>query len=180
MSRPAAVKSPKTGKRRIALYPGTFDPVTLGHLDIMERAMKLCDHLIVAVARSEGKGPLYDPDFRVNLVREDLNLIKDKHGATVEVVYFDTLLVDFAAECEATMIVRGLRAVSDFEFEFQMVGMNAYLSDIETVFLMAQDRFQFISSRFVKEIAKLGGDITPFVSKNVAKALKKQFTKDRI
>ena len=168
----------KSSQHRIALYPGTFDPVTLGHLDVMARAMKLCDHLIVAVAKSEGKGPLYDPALRVKLIEDDLKTIKNRHGATVEVVYFEKLLMDFAVEKKANMIVRGLRAVSDFEFEFQMVGMNAYLNpEIETVFLMAQDRYQFISSRFVKEIAKLGGDVTPFVTKNVAKALKNQFTK---
>lgn len=159
----------------IGVYPGTFDPVTLGHLDIIERALKVVDHLVVGVADNPGKGPLFDTAQRVSMLETDLANNKKIQGKSWQVVPFDKLLMDFVQDMDARVIVRGLRAVSDFEYEFQMAGMNSYLNDdIETVFLMAQDKHQFISSRFVKEIARLGGNIRPFVTPAVAKALKKR------
>jgi len=152
-------------RRRIGLYPGTFDPVTNGHLDIVTRAANLVDHLIVAVAVNAGKGPLFSLEERVAIVEAEIDGLSRATGSSIEVRAFDTLLMDFCRQCGADLIVRGLRAVSDFEYEFQMAGMNARLApDIETVFLMASERCQFISSRFVKEIGRLGGDITQFVS----------------
>ena len=147
---------------RVALYPGTFDPITNGHLDIIARAAKLADRLVIGVATNVGKGPLFSIEERVDLVREECTA-RAGHF-TIEVKPFDTLLIGFAKSEGAGMIVRGLRAVSDFDYEFQMAGMNARMdSGIETVFLMASERHQFISSRFVKEIALLGGDVSPFV-----------------
>jgi len=160
----------------IGVYPGTFDPVTLGHLDIIERATKVVDHLVIAVADSPGKGPLFSTPKRVELMKTDVANNRKLKGKSVEVVSFSKLLMHFVKDCNARVIVRGLRAISDFEYEFQMAGMNSYLDDtIETVFLMAQDKHQFISSRFVKEIGRLGGDITHFVTPNVAKELKKRY-----
>lgn len=162
----------------IGVYPGTFDPVTLGHLDIVERALKVVDHLIVAVADNPGKGPLFNTKQRVAMVKTDLANNRKIRGKSFEVVPFNKLLMDFVKEKKARVIVRGLRAVSDFEYEFQMAGMNAYLNDdIETMFLMAQDKHQFISSRFVKEIARYRGDVSHFVTPPVVKALKAKFTK---
>ena len=159
----------------VGVYPGTFDPITRGHADIISRATRVVDHLYVAVARNAGKGPLFSVDERVELVRGDLKDL-NTNGATVEVKPFDNLLIHFAEEVGARVIVRGLRAVSDFEYEFQMSSMNARLSpDIETVFLTASERQQFISSRFVKEIGQLGGDITSFVSPRVAERLMHRF-----
>ncbi|MBI1216258.1 MAG: pantetheine-phosphate adenylyltransferase [Alphaproteobacteria bacterium] len=162
----------------IGVYPGTFDPITLGHLDIVERAMKVVDHLVVAVADNPGKGPLFTTAERVELVKTDLANNKKLAGTSYEVVPFSKLLMDFVNDQNARVIVRGLRAVSDFEYEFQMAGMNSYLNDdIETMFLMAQDKHQLISSRFVKEIARLGGNVRHFVTPNIVRALKKKFTK---
>jgi pantetheine-phosphate adenylyltransferase len=150
---------------RIAIYPGTFDPITYGHQDIIQRAARIVDRLIVAVATNAGKGPMFSVEERVALVRDDIGSWKTKSGDAIEVRAFDNLLMNFAVECGAQVIIRGLRAVSDFEYEFQMAGMNARLNpDVETVFLMASERCQFISSRFVKEIGRLGGDISSFVS----------------
>lgn len=163
---------------KIALYPGTFDPVTVGHLDIIKRGAKLCDKLIVAIANNPGpaKKPLFTLEERVMLAKAEvarLNLDVD-----VEVTGFNSLLMHYAEERNATMILRGLRAVSDFDYEFQMTGMNHHLNaDIETVFLMSQDKYQFISSRFVKEIARLDGDVTKFVTNDVNNALKEKFSK---
>lgn len=169
-------KALKKSSSLIGVYPGTFDPVTLGHLDVIERALKVVDHLVVGVADNPGKGPLFTTDERVALLEADLSNNKKIIGKSWEVVPFSELLMDFVVKQEARVIVRGLRAVSDFEYEFQMAGMNSYLNgDIETMFLMAQDKHQFISSRFVKEIARLGGDIRHFVTPNIAKALKKRF-----
>jgi pantetheine-phosphate adenylyltransferase len=149
---------------RIGIYPGTFDPVTNGHLDIIGRAARLVDRLVVGVALNIGKAPLFSADERVELVREECGAITARTGTPIEVKHFDTLLVQFALSVNAKMIIRGLRAVSDFDYEFQMAGMNYRLTnDIETVFLMASERHQFISSRFVKEIARLGGDVSSFV-----------------
>jgi len=167
----------KNSTQLIGVYPGTFDPITLGHLDIVERALKVIDHLVVAVADNPGKGPLFSVAERIDLVKTDLSNNKKIGGKSWEVVSFNELLMDFVRNQHARVIVRGLRAVSDFEYEFQMAGMNSYLDNkIETVFFMAQDKHQLISSRFVKEIAKLGGDVSHFVTPNVVQALKKKFT----
>jgi pantetheine-phosphate adenylyltransferase len=151
---------------RTALYPGTFDPVTNGHLDIIGRAARLVDRLVVGVAINIGKGPLFDLEERVALVQAETAAIAARNGTIIEVKPFQGLLVQYAREVGARMIVRGLRAVSDFDYEFQMVGMNRRLDqEIETVFLMASETNQFIASRLVKEIARLGGDISGFVPK---------------
>ena len=158
--------------KRIGLYPGTFDPITLGHIDIIERAVKLVDELFIGVAINQDKGPLFSLDERVEMLREQMDTIAGKSGVTITVKPFDQLLMTFAEEINADIIIRGLRAVSDFEYEFQMVGMNQALNeDIETVFLMADARYQSIASRLVKEIAKLDGDITGFVPQSVAEKL---------
>ena len=149
---------------RIGLYPGTFDPVTNGHLDVIARAARLLDKLVVGVSISAGKGPMFSLEERVELVEAEIASIADKNGMVIEVMAFDTLLIDFARKVGASMIVRGLRAVTDFDFEFQMFGMNYRMApDIETVYLMASERHQFIASRLVKEVAILGGDISSFV-----------------
>jgi len=163
-----------TEKRRIGLYPGTFDPVTLGHLDIINRAVKLVDHLVIGVATNAPKNPIFSLNERVEMVKTEAEKLAAGR-ATIAVVPFDKLLVQFAAEMGASVIIRGLRAVSDFEYEFQMVAMNQRLNtEIETVFLMADPRHQAISSRLVKEIAALGGDIKPFTTPAVADALIKR------
>ncbi len=160
----------------IGIYPGTFDPITLGHLDIVERALKVIDHLVVAVAENPGKGPLFSVEERIELAKIDMRNNKKIAGKSWEVVSFNELLMDFVGKQKGRVIVRGLRAVSDFEYEFQMAGMNSYLNDdIETVFFMAQDKHQLISSRFVKEIARLGGNVRHFCTPNVVSALKKKF-----
>ncbi|MFT6583504.1 MAG: pantetheine-phosphate adenylyltransferase [Alphaproteobacteria bacterium] len=158
-------------KDRVGIYPGTFDPITNGHMDIISRAAKhMVDKLIVGVAQNTGKAPIFNVEERVEMVKKEVESVNG--GAIIEVVPFNNLLTDFAVSCNATMLIRGLRAVSDFEYEFQMASMNSYLKpDIETVFLMASDRNQFISSGLVKEIAKLGGDIHQFVSPRVLKTL---------
>jgi pantetheine-phosphate adenylyltransferase len=151
-------------KLRVGLYPGTFDPVTNGHLDVIARAARLLDKLVVGVAINTGKGPLFSLEERVELVEAEIAQIATQNGMVIEVMPFDTLLVQFARRVGASMIVRGLRAVSDYDYEVQMAGMNYRMApDIETVFLMASERHQFIASRLVKEIAALGGDISSFV-----------------
>jgi pantetheine-phosphate adenylyltransferase len=148
----------------IGLYPGTFDPITNGHLDIIGRASGLCARLVIGVAENAGKGPLFPINERVALVQAEVKSIAVRNGTAIDVLPFDSLLISFAHEVGANVIVRGLRAVSDFDYEFQMAGMNYRLDqNIETVFLMASERHQFIASRFVKEIALLGGDISSFV-----------------
>lgn len=148
----------------VGMYPGTFDPVTNGHIDIIARAARLVHRLVIGVAGNAGKGPLFPLEERVELVQAETAAISARTGTAIEVRSFTGLLVEFASEVGASVIVRGLRAVSDFDYEFQMAGMNYRLdSDIDTVFLMASEHHQFISSRFVKEIATLGGDVTSFV-----------------
>ena len=166
---------------RIAIYPGTFDPITNDHLDIIRRAARPVDRLVIGVSTNAGKGPLFDVNERVAMVRAEVEALDlPRNNGTVEVKAFDNLLMHFAQSVGAGMILRGLRAVSDFEYEFQMAGMNTRLNaDIETGFLMASDRHQFISSRFVKEIGRLGGDITSFVSGRVAKTLADRFAEER-
>lgn len=162
--------------RRVGLYPGTFDPITRGHVDIIERAVKLVDELVVGVAVNTDKSPLFTLDERVKMVSDEMEPIGGKSGVEIRVVPFESLLMHFAEEVNADIIIRGLRAVSDFEYEFQMVGMNQVLNDeIETVFLMADARYQSIASRLVKEIARLGGDISAFVPKKVAVKLRARF-----
>ena len=149
---------------RVGLYPGTFDPITNGHLDVIARAARLMDRLVVGVAINAGKGPMFPLKERVELVKTEIASNIKPNGVQIEVRPFEGLLIHFARELGAAMIVRGLRAVSDFDYEFQMTGMNYRMApDIETVFLMASERHQFISSRLVKEVATLGGDISSFV-----------------
>ncbi|MBU6234351.1 MAG: pantetheine-phosphate adenylyltransferase [Alphaproteobacteria bacterium] len=151
-------------KPRIGIYPGTFDPITKGHLHIIRRCSKLVDHLIVAVATNPNKKPMFKLADRVSMTETDIANMEEK-GCQITVEPFESLLVEFARQKGAGVIFRGLRAVSDFEYEFQMTGMNARLApEIETVFLMASDKWQFVSSSFLKEIARLGGDISPFVT----------------
>jgi pantetheine-phosphate adenylyltransferase len=163
-------------KMRVGVYPGTFDPITNGHTDIIQRATRLVDKLVIGVAGNPGKGPIFSSDERVAIVRAELAELGDGAHHRIEVRPFDNLLMHFAMSVGAAVIIRGLRAVSDFEYEFQMAGMNARLNPkIETTFLMASDRYQFISSRFVKEIGQLGGDIAHFVSPRVAEQLIRKF-----
>ena len=162
-------------KPRIGLYPGTFDPVTLGHLDIIKRAVKLVDHLVIGVATNASKTPLFTLKERLEMLRHETEPLAGDGRATISVETFESLLIQFAQKVGASMIVRGLRAVSDFEYEFQMVGMNQRLNpEIETVFLMADPRHQAIASRLVKEIAMLGGDVSAFTSPYVSKLLVKR------
>jgi len=152
---------------RTAIYPGSFDPLTNGHLDVIERAVKLFDRIVVAVAKNEGKQPLFTLEERVELVRRSV-----KHIPNVEVDSFDSLLVNYVDQQKAQAIVRGLRAVSDFEFEFQLALMNRKLNErVETIFMMPKDTYTFLSSRIIKEIARLNGDISSFVPAHVRTAL---------
>ena len=171
------------GNMRIGVYPGTFDPVTNGHLDIIQRATRLVDRLVVGVAINIGKGPLFSLEERVGMVEEELAALRAAgtiNGTEIEVRPFDSLLMHFAVSMNAGLIIRGLRAVSDFEYEFQMAGMNTRLNArVETVFLMASERQQFISSRFVKEIGRLGGDISSFVSPRVVSHLTARFAEEK-
>ncbi|WP_378948255.1 pantetheine-phosphate adenylyltransferase [Paracoccus sp. R86501] len=157
---------------RIGLYPGTFDPITLGHIDIMQRAMVMVNRLVIGVAINRDKGPLFSLEERVAMVQAECDAIAAKTGGEIVVHPFENLLIDCARDVGASMIVRGLRAVADFEYEFQMVGMNRALDhEIETVFLMADARRQAIASKLVKEIARLGGDVSKFVTPPVCQAL---------
>jgi pantetheine-phosphate adenylyltransferase len=157
---------------RRAIYPGSFDPVTNGHLDVIDRARKLFDEVIVAVAHNDQKHPLFPLDERLRLIKGALGKIKN-----VEVAPLDGLLVDFAKTRKATAVIRGLRAISDFEFEFQMALMNRKLeSTVETIFLMPKEEYTYLSSRIVKEIARLGGDVKDFVPARVADALRKKLS----
>jgi pantetheine-phosphate adenylyltransferase len=156
---------------RTVIYPGSFDPLTNGHLDVAQRASKLFDRVIVAVARNEAKQPLFTFEERRRMVARAV-----RHLPNVETDAFDGLLVDYAAKQEAIAVIRGLRAVSDFEFEFQLALMNRKLNErIETIFMMPKDTYTFLSSRIVKEIAKLGGDVTSFVPAHVKTALLGRF-----
>ena len=164
----------KSGKYITGVYPGTFDPVTKGHLHLIRRASRMVDKLIIAVADSPKKGPLFSHEERLEMLRADIENMPEK-GCEIEVRSFNKLLVHFARDVGATCIFRGLRAVSDFEYEFQMTGMNYQLNpDIETIFLMTSEKNSFISSNFVKEVHKLGGDVSNFVSKNTLEQLNKK------
>jgi len=157
---------------RIGLYPGTFDPITLGHIDIIQRAMALVDRLVIGVAINRDKGPMFTLEDRVAMVEAECAAIIAKTGGEIVVHPFENLLIDCARDVGAGIIIRGLRAVADFEYEFQMVGMNRALdASIETVFMMADARRQAIASKLVKEIARLGGDVSKFVTPPVQAAL---------
>ena len=162
---------------RIGLYPGTFDPVTLGHVDIIQRAMALVDRLVIGVAINRDKGPLFALEDRVRMIQAECEAITNKTGGEIVVHPFENLLIDCARDVGAGIIIRGLRAVADFEYEFQMVGMNRALdASIETVFLMADARRQAIASKLVKEIARLGGDVSKFVTPPVQAALIQRYS----
>lgn len=160
-----ALKKDVSGKKHvIGIYPGTFDPITKGHLQIIKRASKLVDHLIIGVAENNRKNPYFTWEERVDMVRTDIANLPERY-CDIEVKNFDNLLINFAAQTNASCIIRGLRAVSDFEYEFQLTGMNTRLNpEIETIFLMAAEKWQFVSSSFVREIAIMGGDISEFVT----------------
>lgn len=161
---------------RTAIYPGSFDPLTNGHLDVVQRAAKLFDRIIVAVAKNEGKSPLFTHNERLALVKQAV-----KQMPNVEADAFDGLLVDYVVGKKAQAIVRGLRAISDFEFEFQLALMNRKLNEnIETIFMMPKDTYTFLSSRIVKEIARLGGDVSSFVPSHVRIALQKKLKPRKI
>lgn len=160
---------------RTGIYPGTFDPITVGHRDIIKRALNVVDRLVIGVALDTGKAPIFGLEERAQMVREDMQSL-GRDEARITVKTFSGLLVNFAQENNATLLIRGLRAVSDFEYEFQMACMNSRLDpSMETVFLTASESTHFISSRFVKQIARLGGDISSFVSPRVAAHVKAHF-----
>ncbi len=161
---------------RIGLYPGTFDPITLGHIDIINRASMLVDRLVIGVAINRDKSPLFNLDERVKMIEAECSSLSKKTGTEIIAHPFENLLVDCANDVNASVIFRGLRAVADFEYEFQMVGMNRALNDgIETVFLMAEAKHQAIASKLVKEIVRLGGDVSKFVTPTVNKQLLEKF-----
>lgn len=161
---------------RIGLYPGTFDPITLGHIDIINRASMLVDRLVIGVAINRDKSPLFNLDERVKMIEAECSSLSKKTGTEIIAHPFENLLVDCANDVNASVIFRGLRAVADFEYEFQMVGMNRALNgSIETVFLMAEAKHQAIASKLVKEIVRLGGDVSKFVTPTVNKQLSEKF-----
>ncbi|WP_111734891.1 pantetheine-phosphate adenylyltransferase [Roseovarius amoyensis] len=163
---------------RIGLYPGTFDPITLGHIDIIRRAAVLVDRLVIGVAINRDKGPLFDLEERVAMIEAECAKLSELTGTEMVVHPFENLLIHCAHDVDATLIIRGLRAVADFEYEFQMVGMNRTLdSSVETVFLMADAHHQAIASKLVKEVARLGGDVTKFVRPAVKDALLRKLNK---
>ncbi len=162
---------------RTALYPGTFDPITLGHLDIIRRSATLVDKLVIGVAINRDKGPLFSLEERVGMIEAECVGLAEQTGLEIVVHPFENLLIDCANDVGAQIILRGLRAVADFEYEYQMVGMNRVLdSSVETVFLMAEARYQAIASKLVKEIARLGGDVSKFVTPLVNEALSQRLS----
>lgn len=164
--------------KRVGLYPGTFDPITNGHLDIIKRGLRLVDKLVIGVATNPSKNPMFTLDERVAMVKRECGPLAAAAGVELEVVQFDELLVNFARKVGATTIIRGLRAVADFEYEFQMTGMNYQLDpEIETVFLMADPKYQTIASKLVKEVAKYGGDIAKFVPSLICQEVNNRINK---
>ena len=162
---------------RTGVYPGTFDPITSGHMEIIRRSLRLVDRLVIGPATSAGKGPLFSLEERVEIINEDIADFPEGDRLRITIVPFEGLLIHFAKRVNASLIIRGLRAVSDFEYETQMANMNARMEpNIETIFLMASDRHQFIASSLVKDIARLGGDTSQFVSKRVFQRLKNKFS----
>jgi len=163
---------------RVGVYPGTFDPVTSGHTEIVRRSLRLVDRLVIGPFINIGKGPLFLLQERIEIIKEDIEDFPQADKNRIQVLPYEGLLIHFAREVGATVIIRGLRAVSDFEYEIQMANMNYRMEpDIETIFLMASDRHQFIASSLVKDIARLGGDTSQFVSKKVYERLKRKFAK---
>ena len=155
------------------VYPGTFDPITNGHIDLVERAARLFDKVVIGIASSQRKSPLFSIDERIQLASDALT-----HVPNIEIIGFDYLLVNFVSDCKADAIMRGLRAVSDFEYEFQLANMNRALSpDIESIFLTPAERFSYISSSLVREISSLDGDVSKFAPANVVEALEKKFSR---
>lgn len=168
----------KKSKERIGLYPGTFDPITRGHIEIIQRASRLVDYLVIGVAKNSGKGPLFDTVTRVKMVKREVARLKG--SGNIVVMPFDSLLMHFAQKIGASVIIRGLRAVSDFEIEIQMAAMNYRMyPTIETIFLSATEGTQFISSSFVREISRLGGNVRPFVSEAIATDLENCFKTEK-
>jgi pantetheine-phosphate adenylyltransferase len=165
---------------RVGLYPGTFDPVTNGHIDIITRSTRVVDRLIIGIAGNPGKGPFFTLEERVEMLEEQVAKIRNGDGSKIQVRSFDNLLMNFVDEVGATVILRGLRVVSDFEYEFQMAGMNNRINPkVETVFLMASESQQFIASRFVKEAAALGGDISSFVPPEVSERIRQKVNRPK-
>jgi pantetheine-phosphate adenylyltransferase len=163
---------------RTGVYPGTFDPITSGHMEVMRRSLRLVDSLVIGCAINIGKGPLFSLEERMEIINEDIAEFLPSERERIKVVPFEGLLIHFVRGVGASVIIRGLRAVSDFEYEIQMANMNARMDPgIETIFLMASDRHQFIASSLVKDIARLGGDTSQFVSKRVFQRLKAKFGK---
>ncbi|MGE0577241.1 MAG: pantetheine-phosphate adenylyltransferase [Reyranella sp.] len=161
---------------RTGVYPGTFDPITSGHLEVVRRSLRLVDRLVIGPAINIGKGPLFSLEERMDIIKDDIEDFSQADKDRIQVVPFEGLLIHFAREVGASVIIRGLRAVSDFEYEIQMANMNARMEpNVETIFLMASDRHQFIASSLVKDIARLGGDTSQFVSSKVFKRLKAKF-----
>src|SRR6266481_280299 len=161
---------------RVGVYPGTFDPVTSGHMEVIRRSLRLVDRLVIGPATNIGKGPLFSLEERIDIIKDDIADFSQADRDRIMILPFDGLLIHFARDVGASMIIRGLRAVSDFEYETQMANMNARMEpNIETIFLMASDRHQFIASSLVKDIARLGGDTSQFVSKRVFQRLKGKF-----
>ncbi|HEY2873252.1 MAG: pantetheine-phosphate adenylyltransferase [Reyranellales bacterium] len=166
------------GADRVGVYPGTFDPITSGHMEVVRRSMRLVDKLVIGPAINIGKGPLFSLEERIAMLKDDIEDFPETDRSRIEVVPFEGLLIHFARQVNASVIIRGLRAVSDFEYEIQMANMNARMEpNVETIFLMASDRHQFIASSLVKDIARLGGDTSQFVSKKVYERLQKKFAK---
>jgi pantetheine-phosphate adenylyltransferase len=165
-------------KERTGVYPGTFDPITSGHTEIVRRSLRLVDRLVIGPFINIGKGPLFSLQERIDIIKEDIEDFPQADKDRIQVLPYEGLLIHFAREVGATVIIRGLRAVSDFEYEIQMANMNSRMEpEVETIFLMASDRHQFIASSLVKDIARLGGDTSQFVSKKVYERLKRKFAK---
>ena len=161
---------------RTGVYPGTFDPITSGHTEVVRRSLRLVDRLVIGPFVNIGKGPLFSLEERIDIIKDDIEDFPQADKDRIQVLPYESLLIHFAREVGASVIIRGLRAVSDFEYEIQMANMNARMEpNIETIFLMASDRHQFISSSLVKDIARLGGDTSQFVSKKVFERLKAKY-----